>query len=175
MIDEGGTGNIGTLSRHWMFVASQNKSPYLIEGWVVPSDSIVFLDKELYKGRDGRHSQRLIPEDIFKSSLVVPLSSQSSHHKSVHNWWPLGETRRFPRRSTQHNDVIPDQNQFIQRLETHNYDQTVVDMCTNLEFTEEARSEQQQHGNQERYVVVSLSTIKYCPERTCNLLWTDGA
>ena len=50
LIAEGGNGNFGTLSRHWKFVANWNKSPYLLDGWVVSSDSIVFLDTELYKG-----------------------------------------------------------------------------------------------------------------------------
>ena len=48
-IAEGGNGNVGTLLRHWKFVANQNRSPYLIEGWAVSSDSMVFLDKELSK------------------------------------------------------------------------------------------------------------------------------
>ena len=48
--DGGGNGKLGTLSRHWMFVANQNKSPYLLEGWAVSSESLVFLDTELYKG-----------------------------------------------------------------------------------------------------------------------------
>ena len=43
-------GNVGTLSRHWKFVANQNRSPYLIEGWVVSSDSVVFLDTNCRKG-----------------------------------------------------------------------------------------------------------------------------
>ena len=42
-IAEGGNGNFGTLSRHWKFVANQSKSPFLIEGWVVPSGSTVFF------------------------------------------------------------------------------------------------------------------------------------
>ena len=49
-IAEGGNGNFGSLSRHWKFVAKQSKSPYLIEGWVVPSGSIVFFDTEVYRG-----------------------------------------------------------------------------------------------------------------------------
>ena len=49
-IAEGGNGNVGTLSRHWKFVANQNRSPYLIEGLAVSSDSMVFLDKELSQG-----------------------------------------------------------------------------------------------------------------------------
>ena len=32
------------------FLANQNKSPCLIEGWVVSTNSIVFLDTDLYKG-----------------------------------------------------------------------------------------------------------------------------
>ena len=48
MIAEGGNGNLGTPPRHWKFVANQNKSSYL--SWVVSSDSIVFLDTELYLG-----------------------------------------------------------------------------------------------------------------------------
>ena len=50
IVAECGNGNVGTLSRHWKFVANQNRSPYLIEGWAVSSDSMVFLDKELSKG-----------------------------------------------------------------------------------------------------------------------------
>ena len=45
---KGGNGNLGTLSGHWKCVANQNKSPYLLEGWVVSSDSGDFLDTELY-------------------------------------------------------------------------------------------------------------------------------
>ena len=47
---EGGNGKLGTLSRHWKFVAKKNKSPYLLEGCVVSSDSIVFLETEVYEG-----------------------------------------------------------------------------------------------------------------------------
>ena len=47
---EGGNGNLGTLSGHLKCVANQNESPYLIEGWVVSSDSGDFMDTELYKG-----------------------------------------------------------------------------------------------------------------------------
>ena len=44
IVAESGNGNVETLWRHWKFVANQNRSPYLIEGWVVSSDSVVFLD-----------------------------------------------------------------------------------------------------------------------------------
>ena len=33
--DTGGNGNLDTLTRHLKLVVNQNKSPYLIEGWVV--------------------------------------------------------------------------------------------------------------------------------------------
>ena len=49
-------GNLGTLSRHWNVEANQNKSPYLIGGCVVSSDSRVFLQTEMED-----HNQRLMP------------------------------------------------------------------------------------------------------------------
>ena len=73
LIAEGGNGNLGTFSRHRKFVANQNKSPYLIDGWVVSSDSIVFLDTELCKGPRWKTQSKIDSRTHIKpSSLGVP-------------------------------------------------------------------------------------------------------
>ena len=73
LIAEGGNDNFGTLSRHRTFVANQNKSPYLIDGWVVSSDSIVFLDTELCKGPRWKTQSKIDSRTHIKpSSLGVP-------------------------------------------------------------------------------------------------------
>ena len=134
--DTGGNGNLGTLTRHWKFVANQKESPHFVEGWVVSYVSRVFLDTEWRKGPRWKKQSKIDSRTHTKqSSLRVPLSPQRSHPKWVHNWWSLGESRRFARISTQHNDFINTKNQFIQRLEKFYYDATVVDKCKNIEFT----------------------------------------
>ena len=136
LIARGGNGNLGTLAKHWKHVAISYKSPYLIEGWVVSSESVVYLDTELYKGPRWKTVRKLDSRTHTKpSSLCVPLSPLSSHPKWVHNWWPLGEIRRFARRSTQHKEFIKTRDRFIERLERYNYDETVINKCKNLEFT----------------------------------------
>ena len=61
LIARGGNGNLGTLAKRWTHVAIAYKSPYLIEGWVVSSGSVVYLDTELYKGPRWK-TISLIPE-----------------------------------------------------------------------------------------------------------------
>ena len=151
---EGGDGNLGTLS----WVANQSKPTYLIEGWVVSSDSIVFFDTELYKGPRWMTQSKIDSRTHIKpSSLGVPLSPQSSHPKWVHNWWPLGELRRVARRSTQHNQFIKTKNQSIQRLEKYNFDETVVEKCKKkIEFTKRPRLSSKKTQIKHHFLVVFL-------------------
>ena len=137
LIARGGDGNLGTLAKHWKHVAVAFNSPYLIEGWVVSSESVVHLDTELCKGPRWKTMRKLDSRTHTKpSSLGVPLSTLSSHPKWVHNWWPRGEIRRFARRSTQHKEFIKTRDRFIERIEKYNYDEIVINKCRNLEFTE---------------------------------------
>ena len=97
------------------------KFPYLIEGWVVSSESVVYSDTELYKVPRWKTMRMLDSRTHNKpSSLGVPLSPLSSHPNCVHNWWPLDEIRRFVRRSTQQREFIRTRNRSIERLV--NYD-----------------------------------------------------
>ena len=96
----------------------------LIEGWVV---SMGPRWKTVRKLDSRTHTK--------PSSLRVPLSPLSSHPKWVHNWWPLGEIRRFAKRSTQHKKFIKTRDRFIERLEKYNDDETVINKCKTLEFT----------------------------------------
>ena len=41
----------------------------------------------------------------------------------------------FPRRSTKHKEFIKTRDWFTERLERYNYDETVINKCKNLEFT----------------------------------------
>ena len=137
LIARSGDGDLGTLAKHWKHVAVACKSPYLIAGWVVSSESVVYLDTELYKGPRLKTLRKLDSRTHTKpSSLGVPLSPLSSHPKWVHNWWPLGELRRFARRSTQRKEFIKTRTWFIERREKYNYDEVVLNRCRNLEFTE---------------------------------------
>ena len=103
------------------------KFPYLIEGWVVSSESVVYSDTELYKGPRWKTMRMLDSRTHIKPSfLVVPLSPLKTHPKWVHNWWTLGEIRRFARRSTQHKEFIRTRNWSIERLEKFNYDENVI-------------------------------------------------
>ena len=43
LIARGGNGNLGTLAKHWKHGAISHMSPYLIEGWAVSSESVVYL------------------------------------------------------------------------------------------------------------------------------------
>ena len=100
------------------------------------SESVVYLNIVLYKGPCWKTVRKLDSRTHTKpSSFGVPLSPLTSHPKWVHNWWPLGEIRRFARRSTQHEEFIKTRDQFIERLERYNYDETVINKCKNLEFT----------------------------------------
>ena len=92
LIASGGNGNLGTLAKHWKHIAVVYKSPHLIEGWVVSSESVVYLDTEQYKGPRWKTVRKLDSRTHTKpSSFGVPLSPVSSHPKWVHTWWPLGE------------------------------------------------------------------------------------
>ena len=126
MIARVGNGNLGTLVKHWKHVAVAYESPYLTGGWVVSSESVVYLDTELYKGPRLK-SVRMLDSRTHTnpSSLGVPLSPLSSHPKWVHKLWPLGEIRRFARRSTQHKEFIKTRDRFMERLEKYNYDEIV--------------------------------------------------
>ena len=118
LIASDGNGNLGTVAKHWKHVAVTSKSPSLIEGWIVSSETVVCLDTELYKGPRWKSMGKLDSRTHIKpSSLGVPLSPLSSHPKWVHNWWPLGEIRRFERRSAQHKEFIRTRDRFIERLE----------------------------------------------------------
>ena len=93
-------------------------------------ESVVCLDSELYKGPRWKSARKLDSRTHTKpSSLGVPLSPLSSHPKWVHKWWPLGEIRRFARRSTQHKEFIKTRDGFIERLEKYNCDEIVIDKC----------------------------------------------
>ena len=130
LIARGDNGNLSTLAKRWTHVAIAYKSPCLIEGWDVSSESVVYLDTELYKGPRWKTMRKLDSRTrTLPSSLGVPLSPLSSHPKWVHNWWPLGEIRRFARRSTARR---VHQNQ---RLEKYNNDETVINKCKTIEFT----------------------------------------
>ena len=100
------------------------------------SESVVYLYTELYKGPRWKTVRKLDSRThTTPSSLGVPFSPLSSHPKWVHNWWPLGEIRRFARRSTQHKEFVKTRDRFIERLERYTYDETVINKCKNLEFT----------------------------------------
>ena len=58
LIARGGKGNLGTLAKHCKHVAVTCKSPYLIEGWVVSSESVVYLDTELYNVPRWKNSEK---------------------------------------------------------------------------------------------------------------------
>ena len=76
------------------------------------SESVVYLDTELYKGPRLKTVRKLDTRTLTKpSSLGVPLSPLGFHPKWVHNCWPLGEIRRFARRSTQHKEFIKTRDQ----------------------------------------------------------------
>ena len=95
LIVRSGNGNLDTLAKHWKHVAVLYESPYLIEDWVVSSESVFYSDSELYKGPRWKSMRMLDSRTHIKpSSLGVPLSPLSSHPKWVHNWW-------VARRSTQ--------------------------------------------------------------------------
>ena len=80
LIASGGNGNLGTLAKHWKHVAISYKSPYLIGGWVVSSESVVYLDTEVYQGPRWKTVRKLDSRIHTKlSSLGVPLSPLSSH------------------------------------------------------------------------------------------------
>ena len=67
--------DLGTLAKHWKHVAVACKSPYLIEGWVVSRESVVYLDIELYKGPRWKTVRKLDSRTHTKlSSLGVRLS-----------------------------------------------------------------------------------------------------
>ena len=135
MIASGGNGNLGTLAKHWKHAAVTYKSPYLVEGWVVSSESVVSLDTELYRGPRWKTVRKLDSRTHIKpSSSGDPLPPLSSQPKWVHNWWSLGEIRRFTRRWTQHQEFRT-RDQFIERLEKYNNDEIVINKCKNLEFT----------------------------------------
>ena len=136
LITRGGNCNLGTLAKNLKHVAISRMSPNLIEGWVVSSESVVYLDTELCEGPRWKTARKLDPTTTTKpSSLGVPLSPMSSDPKWVHNWWALGEIRRFARRSTQHREFSKTRDWVIERLERCNYDETVINKCKNLEFT----------------------------------------
>ena len=100
------------------------------------SECVVYLDTELYKVPRWETVRKLDSRTHTKlSSLGVPLPPLSSHPKLVHNWWPLGEIRRFARRSTHHKEFSKTRDRFIDRLEKYNYDEIVINKCKNLEFT----------------------------------------
>ena len=44
LIARGGNDNLGTPAKHWKHVAISHKSPCLIEGWVVSSEPVVYLN-----------------------------------------------------------------------------------------------------------------------------------
>ena len=96
--------NLDTLSKHWKFVANQNKSPYLIEGWEVSSSSTVFLDTELFRGLRWKTLSKVA----------------SSHPKWVHTWWFFLRNRTFTSRSTPRR---AHQNQEQIHPEAHEYHQ----------------------------------------------------
>ena len=108
----------------------------LIENWVVSSESVVYVDTELYKDPRWKTVRKLDSRTHSRpSSLGVPRSPLSSHPKWVHDWWPLGEIRRFARRSTQHKEFVKTRDWFIERLERYNNDETDINKCKKLEFT----------------------------------------
>ena len=79
LIARGGNGKLGTLAKHQKHVAVSYRSPYLIEGWVVSSESVVYLDTELYKGPRWKTVRKLNSRTHTKpSSLGFPLSPLSS-------------------------------------------------------------------------------------------------
>ena len=90
-------------------------------------ESVVRLDSELYKGPRWKSVRKLDSRTHTKpSSLGVPLSPLRSHPKWVHKLWPLGEIRRFARKSTQHKEFIKTRDRFIEILEKYNYDEIVI-------------------------------------------------
>ena len=105
LIARSGNGNLGTHAKHWKKVAVMYKSPYLIEGWIVSSESVFYSDSELYKGPRWKTMRILDSRTHIKpSSLGVPLSLEF-----IRNVYTTGghsdEIRRFVRRSTQHKRV----------------------------------------------------------------------
>ena len=135
MIAEGGNGNLGTPPRHWKFVANQNKSSYL--SWVVSSDSIVFLDTELYLGLRWKAKSKI---------------DSRTHMKTRHPWVfhclskvliKIGYTcgghgvKSEGLREDPHSTLNSSKPRISssRALKSMSAMKTVVDNCTNLEFT----------------------------------------
>ena len=171
----------GTLTKHWKHAAVTYKSPCLIEGWVVSSESVVHLDTELYKGPRWKTMRMLDSRPHIKpSSSGVPLSLLSSHPKWVHNWWPLGEIRRFARRSTQHKVFITTRDRFIERLEKFNYDENRINQKSwvHEETWRELRETEIQGSNDVVRVWASSCSVPCKRTRSDwkmepNLVWSD--
>ena len=157
------------------------KFPYLIEGWVVSSESVVYSDTELYKVPRWKTMRMLDSRTHNKpSSLGVPLSPLSSHPKRVHNWWPLDEIRRSARRSTQQREFIRTRNRSIERLV--NYDENKINQKSWLQEETWSQLREGEIPRVKRHGV-NVSIILFCPAQTYkddwkmepNLVWSDQA
>ena len=122
-----------------------------------------YLGTELHKGPRWKTARKLDSRTHTQpSSLGVLLVPLSSHPKWVHNWWPLGEIRRFARRSTQHKEFIRTRDWFIDGLEKYNYDEIVINECKNLEFTKRPGVNLRKVKSKGERRGVHLSIILFC-------------